>query len=348
MPLRDKFLLLTVIGLARAQFPTCPENLRAQGDSVFITRCNLEEFTIIVEPQCYNNITTEEAHDLDKWIITSYKVSEVENFDASVNATCTDEKQNGQTSYWLNGEKQENVNADYFNFQHSDCGGIELQNPEDGTDSFYEVWIAQLENEGTIITGEWNVRCVVQDEETDAATYNIDTSSDAFDSTGYINALALEIQSLESEAPRLGELQKVVVKTTASSAKVLFNETFEFRLDRCWGNNGENWQSSKFKQMVILGEETSGCPNSPIITTYSSKEFQFRTFKFPGSDTVRIQCEVKICEKGEDGCEEPDCSEGQGNSGNSGNSGNTRKKRSIGSPNEKKILLAEAFFDYDA
>ena len=116
----------------RAQFPTCPENLRAQGDSVFITRCNLEgnylssyanvsisqEFTIIVEPQCYNNITTEEAHDLDKWIITSYKVSEVENFDASVNATCTDEKQNGQTSYWLNGEKQENVNADYFNFQH--------------------------------------------------------------------------------------------------------------------------------------------------------------------------------------------------------------------------------------
>ena len=60
--------------------------------------------------------------------------------------------------------------------QKSDCGGIELQNPEDGTDSFYEVWISQLENEGTIITGEWNVRCVVQDEETDAATYNIDTS----------------------------------------------------------------------------------------------------------------------------------------------------------------------------
>jgi len=49
-----------------------------------------------------------------------------------------------------------------------------------------------------------------------------------------VNALALEIQSLEvfceyyfsftsskSEAVRLGELQKVVVKTTASSAKVL-------------------------------------------------------------------------------------------------------------------------------
>ena len=66
--------------------------------------------------------------------------------------------------------------------------------------------------ESAIITGEWNVRCVVQDEETDAATYNVDTSrwlwqwnmfvsrfgfSDAFDSSGYINALALEIQSLE-------------------------------------------------------------------------------------------------------------------------------------------------------
>jgi len=329
MVLRDFSLILTFIGLAKCSFPTCPEDLQAQGTSVFFTRCNLEDFTIFLEPQCYANITSGLSHvDPDKWIITSYKASEVEGFDKDVNQTCTQTKETGGQTYWLNGERQDSVMADSFSFQHSDCGEIELQNSGEGTDSYYEVWISQME--GSLITGEWNVRCVIQNEEHNAAEYNVDTSRDAsFDSTGLVNALALEIQSLESEAARLGELQKVVVKTTASSAK--FNETFDFRLDRCWGNNGEPGLAEKYRSMVILGEQTSGCPNSPIISSYTPKDFEFRTFKFPGSDTVRIQCEVKICEKNESGCEDPDCS------------GNVRKRRSTGG---QKQLLTEASFKH--
>jgi len=328
MDLRDGLLILTFIGLATSSFPTCPQDLRSQGTSVFITRCNLEEFTIFLEPQCYEDISSGSHVDPDKWIITSYKASDVEGFDKNVNQTCAQTKQNVAQTYWLNGDRQENVLADTFSFQHSDCGEIELKNSGEGTDSYYEVWISQLEGRELII-GEWNVRCVVQNEEYNAAEYNVNTTRDAsFDSTGIVNALALEIQSLESEAVRLGELQKVVVKTTASSAK--FNETFDFRLDRCWGNNGEPGQSDKLRTMVILGGQTSGCPNSPIITSYTPKDFEFRTFKFPGSDTVRIQCEVKICEKNESGCEDPDCSE------------NVRKRRSTGG--QKQVLTEASFF----
>jgi len=327
---RDFSLILTFIGLAKSSFPTCPEGLRAQGTSVFFTRCNLEEFTIFLEPQCYASITNESSHvDPDKWIITSYKASEVEGFDATVNQTCTRTKQTGQQTYWLNSERQDGVVADSFSFQHSDCGEIELENSGEGTDSYYEVWISQLDDE--VITGEWNVRCVIQNEEHNAAEYNVNTTRDAsFDSTGLVNALALEIQSLENEAARLGELQKVVVKTTASSAK--FNENFDFRLDRCWGSNGESGQSEKYKSMVIFGDQLSGCPSSPIITSYTPQDFEFRTFKFPGSDTVRIQCEVKICEKNESGCEDPDCS------------GNARKRRSTETGGQRHLLTEASFF----
>jgi len=276
---RDAFLIFKFIGLATSAFPTCPEDLRAQGTSVFFTRCSLEEFTIFLEPQCYAEIIADSHVDPDKWIITSYKASEVEGFDKTVNQICTQAKQTGGQTYWLNGKKQDNVEVDLFSFQHSDCGEMELKNSGEGTGSYYEVWISQLEEE--IITGEWNVRCVILNEEFNAAEYNIDTSRDAnFDSTGIVNALALEIQSLESEAARLGELQKVVVKTTAASAKL--TETFNFRLDRCWGSNGESTESEKYKSMAILGKQLSGCPNSPIITSYTAHEFKFRTFKFPG------------------------------------------------------------------
>ena len=133
-------------------------------------------FTIIVEPQCFANITTTDAHDPDKWVITSYKASEVENFDTSVNQTCTVTKKTGQHTYWLNGEKLENVEADYFNFQHSDCGELEVQNEGtgEGTDSFYQVWISQVE--GSVISGEWSVRCVVQDEEYSSGQYTVNTT----------------------------------------------------------------------------------------------------------------------------------------------------------------------------
>ena len=39
-----------------------------------------------------------------------------------------------------------------------------------------------------------------------------------------------------------------------------FNETFDFRLDRCWGNNGEPGQSDKLRTMVILGGQEQGYP----------------------------------------------------------------------------------------
>ena len=133
------------------------------------------DFTIFLEPQCYANITSESSHvDPDKWIITSYKASEVEGFDATVNQTCTQTKQTGGQTYWLNSVRQDSVTAISFSFQHSDCGEIELKNSGEGTDSYYEVWISQLDEE--VITGEWNVRCVIQNEENNAAEYNVNTT----------------------------------------------------------------------------------------------------------------------------------------------------------------------------